>query len=196
MRKSKPSWDSTDKLARLVRRLESDWLLAMGSTAKTIRRNPEDSIVSTEDIRQIDIVRLGRELSVDLTAVGVSLVLGGGLLILLLWVRLWFFPITYESGLFIVTALFIGFTATVLGGIFWVAYRIDEYQEFRKLAPLLDRIDQSKTGDLSLSPAFLLDSIDRELLQIVKEAGGDILSVKNQMRNRVWPSTRRNRDRE
>lgn len=84
-----------------------------------------------------------------------------------------------------VTVFFVGLVAAALGGCFWGIYSIEEYLEFRRLARLIDRAEQSKTADLSLSPALLLDTVDREPLHTVQEAGGDVLSIRNQMKNRA-----------
>ncbi len=132
----------------------------------------------------MDIVRFGREVSGHLAWMGLSLVGSAGLVIGLYYLNpLELYQLSYIMPFFIFIAL-IGMFFALSGFLFLVMYQFDEYRFLRKWefdeTPISYRLPQE-----ALAPAFLLDTIDREILQITSSTGGDILAVKNQIKNRA-----------
>lgn len=85
---------------------------------------------------------------------------------------------------FLIIVGFMGAFFSLAGIVFLVAYQVDEYRFLKKWTfeekPISYRLPQE-----ALAPAFLLDTIDREILQIISSTGGDILAVKNQIKSRA-----------
>jgi len=81
----------------------------------------------------------------------------------------------------------IGFLLFSLGAVYWTIFLINE-RGFMKLVTSYP-IVETKT-DMSnlemLLPAYLIDSIDREILEFVSSNSGDILAIKMQIENKSF----------
>lgn len=138
----------------------------------------------------MDMVHLGREISGTFAAVGFGLSISPLVLLVLYYVSPMFF-LAYNLVLFIVYMSMIGLLLFTIGSLFWAAYQISELYFLKKYH--IDssvEYDYSRSGELwnvtgTLQPAFLIDSMDREVLQIITSNAGDILAVKNQMKTRA-----------
>jgi len=135
----------------------------------------------------MDLIRATREISHYLLIIGISMILGGGLSLILMYL----FPAALSNPtqtiIFMIYVIFIGIVATLMGGVFAVSYWLEERKELNAILRHeseqdVERLDQ----ELQVLPTIaLLDSIDRQILDSIRVASGDILAVKNQVASRA-----------